>query len=1462
MAYQSSLNLKLDTRTGEQNLRQFRGELSQTFDQGNKTAIKLREMFTSLSGAFSGLGVGEFVVSTINEMAKLESKMLGLEALIQTTGQTAGFTAEQLKSQADALAVSTLQNTSGVLDAQKVLLSFRRVSGDTFKEALELSADLSTVFGTSLSQSAAQLGKALEDPVQGIQDLNGSGWSFTDVQKDMVRSMVETNRLGEAQAVILEELKSHVGGAAEGEAKGLAGALDVVGQRMEEFGMSLTNALGSEGGMVMNYLDLVAKSVRNLNQALFPDDDLRSAQLWVDIERLNAEIKEMEDGGVPAFRTRIYENKKRELEAAEKEYRAINNRQEEELARQEEARQRSNEEQQRLAEQAAQQRAEAEKKRQQELRDQIEASRVARVANITEQLEAELMSYSASERALLERKLNMEGATEAERKFALATFDSIQKLKEQREASEAADSEIRAFESGLANAVDSLDPLGAEFERVGRLQSLLIGGALKGKISNEYRDKLITNLVEGMAGAGDEYNQWVNNLKESIDPMQKVEQEVANIWAAFEAGDLEGIGRDSVEAYVNKLVNAVDSGANEFIGIWSNAANSIAGSLQSAIVSGEWGNVGDSIGAALGASMNTVINKHITDSLSKNVTSSSGMLAQIGAVTAGPIAGAVVGGVVERVVSDLLSSQQWDPTEERQAAQGTGTVLGAADEKSESIRRGIEHISATNEQLVNISNGMLSALESTLDSIHGAVSMSIKARQGMDFSVADRGAFGLGAETRSAMVAIGPGGVALQKLVGEIPVIGGVFNDLVHTVLGSVDDVTGGLLSGIGNAIFGSKKKVDEGILILGGSIAELTENTVVKAFATIRKSGSLFGGSGYEKDKTEKLATDQFTLIFQSLEESILAGAETLNLVPEEVQGRLDEFVVKTQRISLEGMDSDEQVAAVESVISEVFDTMVTEAVPFVGSLRDLGEGLGETLARVGAQVQLTQEGFDALGVTLSVTDPEQLATYADALVKAAGGIGKFSNSLVAFERAFLTEAEQFDNTFRRLTESLGDLPLPETRQGFADLLKAQLESAVGNEEAVATLLRLVPLADQYYQALEESAAEAARGAEEVRSQLSDLTDSALSDLEASINARRELASQGYQEEQDAIQAQMDARLQANRLALDAAQEGVRAIQQEIQGIESAASGLSKAFQPIQQNRRESALGVLRDALASGDLTGTGDAAAIVGEIDAGNYASRVEYERAQGRSLGLLEALQVEGTQQLTVAEQALAALQHQADLIRQQGQDALDQATQAYEDEIAALDQILLGAEEQINTLRGIETGVLSVADAIANMASALGQEVVSGHNPDDPIATLEQLYRTLLGREIGQEGRSYWSSMLANGATLADVEWGIRHSDEFRNRNSVASLGFAAKELASRKLHIPTSPQPSAAPVLHDYVPAKDRQSSSNSALVREIQQLRAELMAVQEGIALNTSRIANNSDRMETLGVKSRKEELV
>ena len=85
--------------------------------------------------------------------------------------------------------------------------------------------NLATRLDGDLKSASIQLGKALNDPVANLSALSRSGIQFSEEQKAVIKSLAETNRLADAQNIILEELEKQYGGSAEAAAQAGAGPL-------------------------------------------------------------------------------------------------------------------------------------------------------------------------------------------------------------------------------------------------------------------------------------------------------------------------------------------------------------------------------------------------------------------------------------------------------------------------------------------------------------------------------------------------------------------------------------------------------------------------------------------------------------------------------------------------------------------------------------------------------------------------------------------------------------------------------------------------------------------------------------------------------------------------------------------------------------------------------------------------------------------------------------------------------------------------------------------------------------------------------------------------------------------------------------------------------------------------------------------------------------------------------------
>jgi len=235
----------------------------------------------AMTGAFVAAGFA--LTKLIKNVTAVQTQMLKLEGILKATGGAAGLSLSEIENISTEIGVATLASTSKVRDAAGIMLTFKSITGDAFKDALRLAQDLAEVGFGDLKMGATQLGKALEDPIVGLGALRRVGVSFTDAQKEMIKVLTMTGRKAEAQRIILDALDQQVGGAGVKAATGLAGAVDSLREKLDIFfersklGVAIVNGL--------------TKSINFLADA-FGNVDIEAKKLTT-IKQVTDELKEM-----------------------------------------------------------------------------------------------------------------------------------------------------------------------------------------------------------------------------------------------------------------------------------------------------------------------------------------------------------------------------------------------------------------------------------------------------------------------------------------------------------------------------------------------------------------------------------------------------------------------------------------------------------------------------------------------------------------------------------------------------------------------------------------------------------------------------------------------------------------------------------------------------------------------------------------------------------------------------------------------------------------------------------------------------------------------------------------------------------------------------------------------------------------------------------------------------------------
>ena len=214
----------------------------------------------------------EDLIDTYKEQEQAEAR---LEQVIKSTGGAAGFTAQELKNYASELQSVTTFGDEAIISAQTILATFTKIGQESFPVATEAVLNMSEVLGQSLTSSAQQLGKALQDPVEGVTALRRVGVRLTQDQENQIKKFVELNDVASAQAVILGELETEFGGVARAVGQTATGSL-------EQFKNALGDAKEIGGQFLLEFIapavegltDFITKqneankSTKNLNDAI------------------------------------------------------------------------------------------------------------------------------------------------------------------------------------------------------------------------------------------------------------------------------------------------------------------------------------------------------------------------------------------------------------------------------------------------------------------------------------------------------------------------------------------------------------------------------------------------------------------------------------------------------------------------------------------------------------------------------------------------------------------------------------------------------------------------------------------------------------------------------------------------------------------------------------------------------------------------------------------------------------------------------------------------------------------------------------------------------------------------------------------------------------------------------------------------------------------------------------------
>jgi hypothetical protein len=253
-------------------IRKAMAEFKQLETVGQKTGFALKKAggiaalgFAAVLG--TGIAVGNMLLGWARNAEEARRVQAKLNSVLDQMG--VGEAAQRVSAYAEQLEKTFGIDADVIKRTQTKLATFSKLTktvgktGGAFDRATKAALDLAAAGFGEAEMNAVQLGKALQDPIKGISALARAGVSFTEDEKKKIRALVESNRLLEAQDVILQAIEGQVGGTAEANVS----SFDKINLAVERVKDQVGNALLPVIERMVPYLEKFADMAEAVGEA-------------------------------------------------------------------------------------------------------------------------------------------------------------------------------------------------------------------------------------------------------------------------------------------------------------------------------------------------------------------------------------------------------------------------------------------------------------------------------------------------------------------------------------------------------------------------------------------------------------------------------------------------------------------------------------------------------------------------------------------------------------------------------------------------------------------------------------------------------------------------------------------------------------------------------------------------------------------------------------------------------------------------------------------------------------------------------------------------------------------------------------------------------------------------------------------------------------------------------------------
>ena len=242
----AGITIPLITEFKDKGIKQAMKEFKALQTTGKKAQFALKKAALPAIAALGALAVaGGKAIAAGEAVSTANARILQINTSMGLFGSSTKIVSDRLIKLAETTAMQTGMDNLSIKATEAKLLTFKNLAatadevGGAFDRAMLAAIDLAAAgFGTA-ETNAVQLGKALENPIKGIAALSKSGVTFTEVEKEKIKVLVESGNLLAAQEIILKALETQVGGTAVA----TANSTDIMKEGFAQFQQQLGLAL-------------------------------------------------------------------------------------------------------------------------------------------------------------------------------------------------------------------------------------------------------------------------------------------------------------------------------------------------------------------------------------------------------------------------------------------------------------------------------------------------------------------------------------------------------------------------------------------------------------------------------------------------------------------------------------------------------------------------------------------------------------------------------------------------------------------------------------------------------------------------------------------------------------------------------------------------------------------------------------------------------------------------------------------------------------------------------------------------------------------------------------------------------------------------------------------------------------------------------------------------------------------